>query len=313
VYTDLRDPSRWRVWFPPHPQRWKESFGVGFWVGAPVGTLLGRSTGQPVLWRDGQPELITAEALKHVDVRGARQDLMVGNWHTPSSYKYRALAWIGGGKPVSLHPDGWEWTVGVGCGDGQFVGCGKKDKASKGGALLWNNSEAEPVLLGPGAEAVAACQGVQVGHYGGPGFQQACLWRGTSHSRLDLHPEGPSQALGVGDGQQVGVVWRNLKQPRAALWQGQAAFVDLTPAGYEYAKAQDCTAGMQVGYAGRDGRTRAMLWNGTAESAIDLQDLVPPPWQDSTARCIEIRQGKVCIIGQAVDQTVCWEAMLSSL
>jgi hypothetical protein len=77
-----------------------------------------------------------------------------------------------------------------------------------------------------------------------------------------------SRAIGVGDGQQVGVVgWKKTtladQVARAALWSGSAvSFVDLTPRGFKNAWAYACARGLQVGWASRShdlARNRAIL------------------------------------------------------
>lgn len=54
----------------------------------------------------------------------------------------------------------------------------------------------------------------------------------------------------------------------AVMWNGSKAVVDLHPAGYTRSAAVAVAGGKQVGYA-TSGSSHAMLWCGTAASAID--------------------------------------------
>src|SRR4029450_9204540 len=85
-------------------------------------------------------------------------------------------------------------------------------------------------------------------------YQHACLWRGTSESFVDLHPDGAgfmgSDAMGVRDGQQVGIVWGESLTQRAALWSGApGSYTDLAPNGFLRSTAWACARGFQVGWA----------------------------------------------------------------
>jgi hypothetical protein len=78
----------------------------------------------------------------------------------------------------------------------------------------------------------------------------------------------------------------------------------------------DCAGGLQVGYccvkdaAGNGSSSMAMraaLWAGSAASHIDLQAIVPEPWNASAAWAIEITDQHVRIVGEATQFGVAHE------
>ena len=111
-------------------------------------------------------------------------------------------------------------------------------------ALLWNNNlqtqvDLHPTFAGPGESSYATgVFGSQQVGYESNSFGtalHALLWHGTAASVIDLNPVGAinSEALGIGDGVQVG--WQylgvgNTAGEHATLWHGSAASaVDLNP------------------------------------------------------------------------------------
>jgi hypothetical protein len=110
------------------------------------------------------------------------------------------------------------------------------------------------------------------------GQTQAVLWSGRSASFVSLHPAGAqtSQANAASGGQQAGFV-----DNQAVLWNGTVdSMVILHPAGFQNSQAFGMGDGQQVGCgnflvrAGKgtlqQGPNHALLWQGTATSAVDL-------------------------------------------
>jgi hypothetical protein len=114
---------------------------------------------------------------------------------------------------------------------------------------------------------------------------------------------------------------------RAALWSGTAAsFVDLTPKLFRNAWACACARGLQVGWGDRSAdltRNRAILWHGSPEDYLDLHDLVPAPWNRSSASDLVVEGTALRIVGTVsqmakegaydvirAERTAVWEAML---
>lgn len=130
-------------------------------------------------------------------------------------------------------------------------------------------------------------------------LNQAILWSGTAASNINLTPSSFNQSycFGVYHGQQVG--WVESVQyitttQHAAFWSGAAAtYQDFHPfaLGFAFSKALGLFAGQQVGYVssypypapnplgGYETGEHAVLWNGTAASAVDLH----PAGFDSSA------------------------------
>jgi hypothetical protein len=161
-------------------------------------------------------------------------------------------------------------------------------------AVLWSGGADGFTDLGVGT-ASGIGDGQQVGY---SSFNHAALWSGTPESFVDLNPTGwnTSAASGVGGGQQVGVA----NQQRVCgekkggcgsgtytvfqpfLWTGSAASaVNLTPFGLGFGAGQAYgTDGVQqvgvgwkvVGF-GAYSTPNAMLWTGTADSAVNLNPL----------------------------------------
>lgn len=167
-------------------------------------------------------------------------------------------------------------------------------------AMLWSGGAPGVVDLGPGA-AVATDGGQQVGSSG----NRAALWTGTALSKVDLSPAGWTQsvAAGVRNGQQVGSATRQVvcveKKGRCPngtrqeihpfLWTGSSASaVDLTPLGLGYGagRALGTDGAQQVGFGqfvlgiNAFSGPFAVLWSGTAESAVNLN---PPNSLESQA------------------------------
>jgi hypothetical protein len=162
-------------------------------------------------------------------------------------------------------------------------------------ALLWNGpngAETSLSTMDGTFSRIGATDGVhQVGYAYGPGGDDshAIIWSGTPNSLIDLHPTKlpgvmTSEALGLGGGQQVGYASTNYLATggHAVLWQGTAdSVVDLHPTnltGFSESFAFGTDGAKQVGMAGGEdsfygSSTHAILWSGTAGSAVDLHPL----------------------------------------
>jgi len=157
-------------------------------------------------------------------------------------------------------------------------------------AVLWSGDANGFTDLGVGT-AYGSGGGQQVGY---TSFSHAALWSGTPESFVDLNPDlwNTSVAMGVGGGLQVGTANRQqvcgekkgacngtytVVQP--FLWSGSAASaVNLTPfnLGYGGGQAygtdgvQQVGVGMQQVGFGAYSQPFAVLWTGTADSAVSL-------------------------------------------
>lgn len=175
--------------------------------------------------------------------------------------------------------------------------------AAENHAILWSGSSSSFLDLGLGS-VYGAADGQQVGVANG----LAALWTGSADSLTYLNPSvwQSSVAYGAGGGQQVGLArtqvacgerngscssgFRTVIHP--FMWTGSAASaIDLTPGalGFTSGGALGTDGIHQVGYA-QDvtagngfGATYAMVWTGSADSAVNLN---PPNSYESKATAV---------------------------
>src|ERR1044071_2685987 len=210
---------------------------------------------------------------------------------------------------IDLTPTGAANASAVGVnGAQQFDNVGFPSNVTPGAienhAVIWSGGAGGFTDLGVG-NASAVADGQQVGS---SSFGYAALWSGTPESIVYLNPAGwnTSAALGVGGGRQVGVA----NQQRVCgekkggcgsgtytvfqpfLWAGSAASaVNLTPFGLGFGAgtAYGTDGVQQVGVAwkgvgfGAYSSPSAMLWSGTADSAVNLN---PPDSGESAAYAV---------------------------
>jgi hypothetical protein len=300
----------------PLPKGKKRGRGIGFWGAEPVASVESAgSAAPPFRWIGSAPQLVTYQDVKKVHPAGTSATQLVGCWHTPK-HDERALVWTRTPddlRALELHPEGWQKSFARACGDGEQVGYGYvkfvKDPSK---ALLWSGSrESMIVLTGPDpsvdASASGVAQGIQVGKFGGSIRQRACLWRGSSESYVDMHPSTAelmgSEALGIGDGQQVGHVWGEDSLQMAAVWSGSPdSYLNLAPHGFVRSTAWRCSRGFQVGWAALNDRgmsAHAILWGGSADDYVDLQLSLPEPWNVSQAMDLDVDGDTLRVIGTA--------------
>jgi hypothetical protein len=235
---------------------------------------------------------------------------------TASLYREHALLWNGtAGSVIDLNPtnlSGFAFSYAVGTDRSQQVGYGKDSSgAANYHALLWNGTADSAVDLNPTglntikytrALATDGVQQVGDGRADGSDFQ-AILWTGTAASAVNLNPtQIPgvlySSALGVGGGEQVGSAYGTVGS-QAIVWHETAASaIDLNPTqlGFTACWAYGTNGVVQVGYGNNPAfntgpfiNGHALAWMGTANSAVDLNMLLPPSgsWTSSTAYSVD--------------------------
>ena len=321
--------AHWRCRMPALPKRQSRGRAVGLCGGEMVGATVGSGWREtPCWWPGGLPAPIPGGVHKRFVVARAGGGDIAGYWTRTDGGAGGALGWRlhdGHLDLRELHPaSGWEWTRALGAGGGCVVGYGKP-KAARGQralerALCWtvDGQMIELPALEAGSEALA--QGADgawvVGQSGQAQGQVAVLWSCDGRGAVALGSRGViSEAWGVADGQQVGYFWAR-GGARAALWHGTAALlVDLTPAGSSDARALGCGAGLQVGVAtpqrqmrsgGTNPLVRAGIWAGSASSWVDLQAVLPSPWNASCALAVGRFGNVLRVVGEA--QQVVMEA-----
>jgi hypothetical protein len=199
---------------------------------------------------------------------------------------------------------------------GQVVGYGDNIFGNQSGAVLWTSAGAvnlNPTNLSGYSDSmgVGASGTQQVGfaESSAANFIHALLWTGTADSAVDLNPTNisnviESHALETNGTQQVGDGYilsgtgkhNQIVSIHAMLWDGTAnSAVDLNPTdlsgiitSYAYATdgSQQVGCGFSVSLGWYEPGT-ALLWSGTADSAVDLN----PSNLDGIGACIAYGAG----------------------
>ena len=200
-----------------------------------------------------------------------------------------AMLWSGSAaSALDLHPGAGTFSEILGMGGTQQVGTFNSH------AALWQGTAASFVDLDTGNGALSSqafdTDGVhQVGIVkNSAGKNHATLWSGTAASAVDLHPTalvGTAEAVesfaeGVHGSQQVGALSLRFVGLHAAIWSGSSTSVqDIHPTqlGRTNSLIRATNGAQQVGKASNSlGVTDiAVVWSGTAASAINLQALIP--------------------------------------
>jgi hypothetical protein len=228
------------------------------------------------------------------------QTQQVGDGTGPGGYPH-ALMWSGTAESVTdLNPAGFFTSAASGIYGYKQVGYGTPTGApySARHALIWSGSAASAVDIHPAnfyASLAYAVSGNQIvgtgGKYANTSYH-ALLWNTDTGGLVDLHAAsrgGESAALATDGHQQVGYRFSQARR-YAILWSGTAeSAIDLTPAGYTLAVAEDVYGGLQVGYGATPtiSTYRALLWSGSAASVVDLGQFAPAGYSEFYAYSID--------------------------
>ena len=148
-------------------------------------------------------------------------------------------------------------------------------------------------------------------------------YAGTAYTVVQIGTAGGYQdtvASGVSDGQQVGLSGNGTDRALSCGTLRTGGVVDLTPAGFISARAQAVSGGQQVGYGsmpsplgpGVPDSIHALLWNGSAASAVDLN---PAGYPESFASAaFNGQQGGYAALTDApnVTRAVLWSGSAAS-
>ncbi len=230
---------------------------------------------------------------------------------------HHAMKWNGSASTYTdLHSStGMTWSYCTGSHGGQQVGFGERPvyTVTFQNAFVWNNGLAvnlhPTLLLMAYSKALGVRSGQQVGYAStvpypvGETFSyhpasHAIVWAGTAASAIDLNPTGftASEALATNGAQQAGWAYSNVPalSQHATLWAGtSASFADLHPAGYNDSRVTGLTATQQVGDGwvgpmGAVGSVRhTLVWTGTPESVVDLNQFLPAGYTHAVATGID--------------------------
>lgn len=154
-------------------------------------------------------------------------------------------------------------------------------------AVLWRGGAGGLVDLNPPGFDFSVARGVygreEVGWgFRGRGKPHALTWHGTAASAMDINPRGfeESKAYGIWGRRVVGYGVKRAGAKHALLWTGPSRkVVDLNPPGYAQSVCYAISGAREVGMAiRRGGRVwHAMVWFGSAASAVDLQHAFAGP------------------------------------
>jgi hypothetical protein len=219
----------------------------------------------------------------------------------------RALLWTNSDSPpVDLTPVGYGNSLVYAIAGGHQVGFAETAGFSAH-AFLWSGSAASGVDLHPAGFRFSYAADADATHQAGygntpDGHDHALIWSGTSASVRDVHPSGflHSKIDGI-DGDSYagfGTAPAYADESHALLWTAGGDVIDLNPRGYIRSFAQAISGDQQVGegqlVSSPAGATHALLWYGSADSAVDL---TPAGFVDSIAW--DVSDGK--IVGAARD------------
>jgi hypothetical protein len=165
----------------------------------------------------------------------------------PTGGTYHALFWVGGGPAVDLHPAGAEYT---------------RSNAYGG----WDQFQVGAV---GGDINCAQCNVTCVYH--------ACIWNRTAASFKRLHSttHTNTNAFGTDGTHIVGTgIHRTDGSTNALYWNtSDSMATNIRPSMSTYSAAVSVSGGQQCGFfasGATAGRNHAMVWSGTAASAVDL-------------------------------------------
>jgi hypothetical protein len=271
---------------------------------------------EPVMWQSTIDSLIHLAAPNVYGYASGTDGIQeVGFLGSPIP---NAALWSGSADSfVNLNPPSFASSQALGVSNGEQVGYGMTPGTSVGSdsrftfiqggmhAVKWTGTASSFVDLNPvnfdASSANGVDQGVEVGGAvrSFDGVTRAIRWTGTPDSAVDISPvsdwvNNPSVAGRIRHGQTTGYFY-SFGQSHAALWTGATAdsAIDLHPAGYFDSVSNDTNGVNQVGVARvgngllfGDLRNHAMLWSGSAASAIDLHQYLPGGWKTSTATSI---------------------------
>ena len=307
----------WEAHVLPMPKKFTRAKALGFCGGHAAG-MVEASNGktQACWWPNGQPELLSLDDYKELQVLSARADCIAGSWSKGRSGAGGAAVWRlhdGALAGTDLHDKKFERTWAECAEHGLVLGVGihkggPRARAADSG-LVWRHGGVPQPVTAPGDVSLKATDGTRLA---GSADGRAALWPAVDAAPTDLGPAGfSSSEVYALDGElQVGIAFKGIKA-RAGLWRGTASsFVDLTPDEYEVGRALHYSGGWQVGFVRRQDMTRnfsssladeAALWRGSKDDWFNLNSVLPPQsgLNASVAWSIERNGDRVRICGEA--------------
>ena len=230
------------------------SVALGTSRGEQVGRGAGTATGgddHALLWRGSAASVVDLQprGFERSEASATSDDHQVG-WGVLRPYVWHALLWRGSvASMVDLHPHGFVRSVASGISGDEQVGSGVLQAAPSTGP---GGSPAQGMLLISGSVSFAG------------GAWHALLWRGSAGTVVDLHPRGfiSSGAYRTNGHEQVG----------SGIPQ-DAPLVPRPP--------------LTGPNAARFPAPHALLWQGSADTVVDLHAFLPPGFAISSASRID--------------------------
>jgi hypothetical protein len=209
------------------------------------------------------------------------------------------------------------------------ISCGKDCSAKVYYPLAWTGAGSTPVVILPqfyvegwaygagGSLVVGTLITDDAGYFG---YNHAAVWQGSSYAFTDLNPAGScgscspgSNAYGT-DG--TSIAGSSGSPLHAFLWKIKKlnAPVDLNPNGAAYSEAYAVRGTLQAGYAYPAGSSaaHAVLWHGTAASAVDL---TPSTITSAYVAALGTNSEAGCgtPVGQSVTHALLWHGTAASM
>jgi hypothetical protein len=137
---------------------------------------------------------------------------------------------------------------------------------------------------------------------------RAALWDRATSAYTSLHQAAfsSSVARGVSNGQQVGSATFG-STTNAILWTGSAnSYANLNPLGAVGSEATGVSGGTQCGNASfglSASVTHAGIWNGAANTWVDLHGVLPANFRDSFAKAIYKDANNTYVVGYGYNTT----------
>lgn len=205
-----------------------------------------------------------------------------------------AVMWTGWqGSWVDLHPAGAIRSSVTAVSATKQGGWAVIDGLSIAG--LWSGSAVSWIPLATTNSAVLGMAGDEQVGYTADG---ACLWRGSSGSRVDLNGTASYSVANGTDGvTQVGGYRQGGSLTMACMWSGTAATRQgLHPPTASTSVALAVAGEWQCGYMNTD-RVRAVVWRGPSVPETDLHQFLPQHFIRSYATGIAIHNGITYVTG----------------
>ena len=300
-------------------------FSGSYQVGSTFGSIVGRQY-QAVMWSGSSQTMINLNPPGWASSYsfGGCDGFQVGSGRitNPGSWD-SALLWSGtAASAINLHPTllAFDSSEALAATKTHQVGDAFTGSEENSHAILWSGTAASAVDLNPNGYRRSVATAVGGDHQFGWAVKtpnsagsHAVMWTGTANSLADLNPAGydASWIYGATETNEVGYVYgiNTNSYFHAGLWSGSTqSFLDLNPSWLDESKAVGVSAFGEAGYGigAVTGTNHALLWTGTANSAVDLHSYLAGSQHDflsSYATGID-DQGNVIGYAQASDSYV---------